>query len=66
MGIKIMGIVSDGGGSDKNICRNMANNLPLIVPWPDVNSVSFMNPCKSNSTYLYLVMWVPFDEGSAK
>ena len=45
LGVKILGVVSDGGGGNENFFRQMADNSPMIGPWPNDKSVSFVNPC---------------------
>ena len=44
LNIKILGIVSDGGGGNENFFRTMTNNIPMTGPWPGLDTISFVNP----------------------
>ena len=44
LGIKILGIVSDGGGGNENFFCIMTNNLPMLGSWPNREAISFVNP----------------------
>ena len=54
IGVKIIGIVSDGGGGNTEFFRMLCDNLPVETHWPGKASIICLNPV-DKSRYIYFI-----------